>query len=188
MTARTHHPAHDRLRADLKLIDRRIDAMAASLTEMDVDATSYLDRLSGIGDQLQGLRDNVDEWEEVEIGVVTRAARLSEDLDSLEADIRAGFESFLPAYEIAMDQQVRTWKSRLDNVRLQGVLGSMELRDELEGLSERLEQARAGVMLELQNAVDDSGDVVVDLRNDLEEVLVDVRHALERAYGALLNR
>ena len=87
-----------------------------------------------------------------------------------------------------MDQQVRAWKSRLDTLRLQGVLASMELRDELAGLSDRLEHARAGVLIELQNAVGDSGDLVVDVRNDLEEVLSDVRRGLENAYDAVFDR
>jgi hypothetical protein len=87
-----------------------------------------------------------------------------------------------------MDRQIRNWKSRLDAVRLQGVLGSMELRDEMEELVDRLEHARAGAMIELQGAVDDSGRMVVDLRDDLEEVLIDVRHGLEKAYAAVFGR
>ena len=189
MTARTLHQAHDRLLADLKLLDRRIGEFSDRLRRWSNEAESeYTDRLKTISQRVTDLLDRVDDWGDVEVGTPTEARHLSEDLDALETDFTAASEFHAPAYEKAMDQQVRAWKSRLDALRVQGALASMELRDELAGLSDRLEHARAGVLIELQNAVGDSGDLVVDVRNDLGEVLIDVRRGLEQAYSAVFDR
>lgn len=189
MSARTLHQAHDRLLADLKLLDLRIGAFADQLGRWSTEiGPEYTERLTTISRRVTGLLNRVDSWGDVEVGTLTEARHLSEDMDALESDFRASTQSHAPDYEVAMDQQVRAWKSRLDTLRLQGVLASMELRDELAGLSDRLEHARAGVLIELQNAVGDSGDLVVDVRNDLEEVLSDVRRGLENAYDAVFDR
>lgn len=189
MAARTLHQAHDRLLADLNLLDRRIGAFSDRLARWSNEPESkYTERLATISRRVAELMDRVDDWGDVEVGTPTEARHLSEDLDALESDFKAATEFYAPDYELAMDQQVRAWKSRLDALRIQGVLASMELKDELAGLSDRLEHARAGVLIELQNAVGDSGDLVVDVRNDLEEVLADVRRGLEHAYDAVFDR
>ncbi|NNE95172.1 MAG: hypothetical protein HKN24_04010 [Acidimicrobiales bacterium] len=189
MAAQTPHTAHDQLQADLRLLARRVTDLAARLDNWTGNLDpAYGDRLTSLQSSLDDLRDDVDKWEQVEIGIPTKVRHLADEIDSFEIDFRAVTETSAPDYELAMDSQVRNWKSRLDAVRLQGVLGSMELRDELEELGHRLEHARAGVMIELQNVLHDSGDVVVDLRDDVEEVLTDVRHGLERAYAAIFDR
>ncbi len=187
MTVRTPHEAHDRLLADLTLLDRRIGAFAARLESTET-ADEFTERLTTISGRVTNLLDRVDDWGDVEVGTPTEARHLSEDLDVLESDFKASTEIYAPDYEVAMDQQVRAWKARLDALRLQGALASMELKDELAGLADRLEHARAGVLIELQNAVGDSGDMVVDVRDDLEGVLVDVRRGLENAYDAVFDR
>ncbi len=189
MTLRSTHQTHDRIQAELKLLERRLKELGSRIPGWTGEVTEhYSTRLENLKSKLHKLSEDVDEWDEVEIGTRTKVINLSEDVDSLEADFRAVTEDHAPDYELAMDQQVRNWKSRLDAVRLQGVLGSMELRDELEALGHRLDEARSGVMIELQKTMADSGDVAVDLRDDLEEVLVDVRHGLERAYAAIFDR
>ena len=187
MTVRTPHEAHDRLLADLTLLDRRTSAFAARLESTET-ADEFTERLTTISGRVTNLLDRVDDWGDVEVGTPTEARHLSEDLDVLESDFKASTEFYAPDYEVAMDQQVRAWKARLDALRLQGALASMELKDELAGLADRLEHARAGVLIELQNAVGDSGDMVVDVRDDLEEVLIDVRRGLENAYDAVFDR
>ncbi|MFW2382431.1 MAG: hypothetical protein ACN4GZ_11790 [Acidimicrobiales bacterium] len=189
MTARSTHEAHDRLQADLRLLERRIRELGARIAGWTGDIVAhYSDRLEELSNTLHELSDDVDAWEEVEVGKPTRVTHLSEEIDSLEADFRAATEEHAPDYELAMDHQLRNWRSRLDAVRLQGVLGSMELRDDLEELVRRLDTARAGALIELQDVVDDGGGAVVDLRDDIEEVLIDVRHGLERAYTAIFGR
>lgn len=189
MPAQSTHKAHDRLQADLRLLERRIQGLGARIAGWTGDvARQYSDRLEALSASLGELSESVEGWPEVEIGTPTQVSHLSDEVDSLEADFTAATEDEAPNYELAMDRQVRNWKSRLDAVRLQGVLGSMELRDEMEELVHRLEHARAGAMIELQNVVDDSSGTVVDLRDDLEEVLIDVRHGLERAYAAVFGR
>jgi hypothetical protein len=189
MTARSTHKAHDRIQADLKLLERRMQKLGSRIAAWTGDVTKqYADRLEALSASLHDLSEDVEGWEEIEIGTPTKVGRLSEDVDSLEADFRAATEDRAPNYELAMDQQVRAWKSRLDAVRLQGVLGSMELQDELEELGHRLDHARAGVMIELQKATEEGTDVAVELRDDVEEVLVDVRHGLEKAYTSIFGR
>ncbi len=189
MAERSTHKAHDRLQADLKLLERRIQELGSRIADWTGElAGHYSERLEALSTTLHELSDDIDAWDEVEIGKPTRISHLSEEVDSLEGDFRAAIEDHAPSYELAMDQQVRNWKSRLDAVRLQGVLGSMELRDELGELVDRLEHVRGGAMIELQNAIDEGGGAVVDLRDDLEEVLVDVRRGLEKAYAKVFER
>ncbi len=189
MTARSTHKAHDRIQADLKLLERRVQELGSRIAGWTGDVTrQYAERLEGLSASLRDLSKDLDDWEEVEIGTPTKVGHLSDEVDSLEADFRAATEDHAPDYELAMDQQVRNWKSRLDAVRLKGALGSMELQDELEELGHRLDHARAGAMIELQKAMDEGSGVAVDLRDDVEEVLIDVRHALEKAYTSLFGR
>lgn len=188
MTVRSAHRAHERLLADLTLLNRRAQEFADRLSGWATTTSDeYRHRLQVIQAEVRELLDRVEDWDEVEVGTPTRAKHLGAEIDALEGDFRASTEFYAPDYELAMDQQVRVWKARLDALRLQGALASMELKDELSGLSERLDQARAGVLIELQNAAGDSGDLVVDVRDDLEAVLIDVRNGLERAYDAVFG-
>ena len=189
MTVSDRHKGHDQLLAQVELTQRRLAELTEKLESYgDEVRKAFTDQIETLDGRCQSLKSKVSSWPEVEVGVPTSVADLAAAVDAIEADLAAAIESIGPRYELAMDRQMRTWRARLDALRLQGALGAMETRDDLEGLSHRVDQARIGVLMELQNALGDSKDVVVDLRNDVEEVLVDVRHAVERAVAALTGK
>jgi hypothetical protein len=189
MTVSDRHKGHDQLLAQVELTQRRLADLTEKLeTYSDEVRQAFTDQIEALDERCQNLITRVSSWTEVELGISTSVADLASAVDAIEADLAARIESIGPRYELAMDRQMRTWRTRLDSLGLQGALGAMEAREDLEGLSHRVEAARIGVLMELQNALGDSKDVVVDLRNDVEEVLVDVRHAVERAVAALAGK
>lgn len=186
MNSSSTHQAHDQLLAALQLAQRRLTRFGDRIAELGMEISeAFQERVSTLEGQARTLMTEVSSWSEVEIGMPRAVADLESGVDALEADLEAMVQSIGPLYELAMDKQVRTWRSRLDELRLQGVLGAMEVKDDLGELTVRLDHARTGVLLELQNAVDDGKEVVADLRDDVEVVLADVRHAVERAVTAL---
>ncbi|MEM9608355.1 MAG: hypothetical protein AAGA99_13095 [Actinomycetota bacterium] len=131
------------------------------------------------------LADDLRHWTEVEVGMLTAVEDLGAAVDALDADLAASDTDERSGYEEAVDRQVRTWRSRIDRLRLHGHLGSLEARDELDALVDRLEEARAMVFEDLHDAADDSQAIVTDLRADVEKVLVDLRNVVEHAAAAL---
>lgn len=186
MTSSSTHNAHDQLLAAVQLAQRRLSQLDDRIAEFGLEISeAFGERVSGLEGAARSLMTEISSWSEVEIGKSRAVTDLESGVDTLEADLEAMVQSIGPLYELAMDKQIRTWKSRLDELRLQGVLGAMEVKDDLGELTVRLDHARTGVLFELQNAVDDGKEVVADLRDDVEVVLTDVRHAVERAVAAL---
>lgn len=64
----------------------------------------------------------------------------------------------------------------------------MEARDDLDDLNQRLDRVRGEVLVQLHSAVDDSRNLVTDLRADVEDVLGDVRRAVDRVASGLSTR
>lgn len=180
------HAAKNRFLAQAELVDERMKAFDHKVADMLVsDRDVFAARSTAIMERCDELKAHIIEWPEVEIGTANAVEDLSASVDTLEADFYAASEANADRYRSAVDRQLRAWRSRTDRLRLQSALATMELRDELEDIGHRLTDAREGVLVELRNAADDAKDVVIDLRVDVEEVLVDVRHAVERAAGAL---
>ncbi|MDH3682546.1 MAG: hypothetical protein OEV40_21645 [Acidimicrobiia bacterium] len=186
MTSTTRHQAHDQLVAQVRLTKKRLEQFTDRLQALDEDAPAELVEQAGsLGGRAEELESEILSWEEVEIGVPTAVEDLAASVDSMEADLDAAESAEAAAYEVALDRQVRAWKTRLDRFRLQGALGRMEAKDDLGELSQRLDHVRGEVLVQLHNAVDDSKDLVTDLRDDVEEVLADVRRAIERVASSL---
>lgn len=189
MAATTRHQAHDQLLAQVQLTRTRLGQFADRLEALEGDAPPALvEQAESLGERAEAIEKEIASWQEVEVGVPTAVEDLAASVDSLEADLDAAEPAEAAAYEIALDRQVRSWKSRLDRFRLQRALGRMEARDDLEDLSRRLDHVRGEVLVQLQNAVDDSKDLVIDVRDDVEEVLADVRRAVERVAENLTTR
>lgn len=183
------HQAHDRLMADIRLSEQRLDRLADRARGMATEtAQRFQDQIQALRERCDELRTRLSDWQEVEVGVPTAVADLGAAVDTLGADAEAASGDDPSAYQEAVDRQVRAWRSRVDHLRLQGSLGAMEVREDLESLTSRLDKARGGALVELQNALGDSKDLIEDLRGDMEEVLVDVRHAVERAVAPLIKR
>jgi septal ring factor EnvC (AmiA/AmiB activator) len=189
MTAATRHQAHDRLQAHVQMAEGRLDAMSGRIEDLEEqDVAAIGDRAETLATQCQDLKREIASWTEVEIGVLTSVEDLESAVDTLEADLDALMPAQSPEHELAIDRQVRAWKRRVDWLRLQGALGTMEARDDLGDLTRRLGAVRGDVLVELQNAVSDSKNVAVDVWIDVEKVLADVRRAVEKAASDLRTR
>ncbi|MCP4959222.1 MAG: hypothetical protein GY925_08150 [Actinomycetia bacterium] len=183
------HPAHDRLLAEMQLIEKRLAGLGDRLESVPeqvlVEVSELHVELSG---RCAELAEEVRSWVEVEVGVPSGVADLASDVDALESDIEALTSSERADYELLMDRQVRAWRGRIDRLRLQGALGAMEARDDVDALSQRLDRVRGDVLVELQAAAGSAGDLVTDLRDDVEAVLSDIRRAVRKATKDLTER
>lgn len=189
MTKSGRHEAHDRLLAEILLTRRRLDRLDERLAELGDDADDELaERGAELDRRCETLRENIASWADVEIGVPTAVEDFVAAVDAFESDLEAVGQHDAESYEIAVDRQVRTWRARLERLRIQGALGAMEARDEVDDLTHRLDRVRGDVLVQLQNALGDARDLVTDLRSDVEEVLADVRRAVEKAAADLTDR
>lgn len=182
MSLAARHKAHDRLLADVKLLRKRLRSLTQRIDrlEPEVASTVTADHRELIG-RCDELTEELTSWKEVEIGVTTAVADLADAVDAMEADLDARLGTDAASYELAVDRQVRVWRARIDRLRLQGALGALEARDELQGLSHRLDRARGDVLVELQSVAGDTRGIVTELRDDVEDVLEDIRDAVRKA-------
>lgn len=176
----------DRLLAQVELAQHRVERFREHVVAAAPETRrTFAEQGRRLGDRCTLLADELRRSVTIEVGIATAVDDLGSAVDTLEADFEATSEADAVAYRSAVDRQLRAWRTRTDQLRVQTALGAMELRDELEGVGDRLSEARSGVLFELRQAADDTREVVVDLRDDVENVLVDVRHAVERAVDAL---
>lgn len=183
---KTAHQAHDSLLKRVRLTERRLSRISTELDADDALAESDLkERVDALAGRCAELANQLRSWTEVEIGMLTAVEDLGAAVDALDADLSATQADEPVSYEEAIDRQVRAWRTRIDRLRLHGHLASMETRDELEALTQRLEDVRAQVLDDLHDTARDARAAVTDLRADVEKVLVDVRKAVEDAAAAL---
>ncbi len=181
MTTTQRHQAHDRLLAHVRRTQQRLDALSGRIDALDEqDRSAVGPEHAALTTRCEDLTEEIRSWTEVEVGLPTAVEDLEAALDTLEADLEALEPAETRDRQLAIDRQVRAWKRRVEWLRLQGTLGTMEARDDLEGLINRLDGVRGDVLVELQAAAEDSKTAVVDLRRDVEKVLVDVRRAVNR--------
>lgn len=184
-----HHDAHDRLLNRVRLTERRLGRLSAEVAADETLAESELSaRVDGLTDRCTELADRLRSWTEVEVGVLTAVEDLGGAVDAFEADLSAARADEPAGYEEAVDRQVRTWRTRIDRLRLHGHLATMEAHDELEALTQRLEGVRATALDGLHDTAEDARTTVTDLRSDVEKVLADVRKVIEDAAAGLIRR
>ena len=189
MSASARHEAHDRLLADVRLMNKRLTALGERVGELDPETRATLpEEHEELVERCGAMIDEITSWTEVEVGVPTAVADLSDAVDAIEADLDAREPVDASSYELAVDRQVRAWRARLDRLRLQSALGTMEARDDLLDLGHRLDRARGDVLVELQEAAGDTKAMVADLREEVEDVLGDIRQSVRKAVRDLSER
>ena len=178
----------DQLLAQLDLADERLERFQTRLTRASERTQERFEsRVERITKRAKGLSEQIRGSSIVADRTESAVEDLGAAVDTLEADLEAVDEDETAAYRSAVDRQLRTWRARTDRLRLQTSLGTMDIRDDLEDLGHRLATARAGALLELRRAAADTKGVVIDVRNDLEEVLSDVRRGVERVADSLTH-
>lgn len=193
------HPAHDELLAQMRVTDQRLRRFRNRLVAAEVETDlRFIERVDELQLRCDGLAAELKTWTEVEIGTPTAVDDLAAAVDAIEADFEAVMSppSDWERFETTLDRQVRVWRGRIDRLRLQAMLGTMEGVDELEELLPRLDRARSVALIELHNVTEDgrqvAGDVrrdveatMLDVRKNVEDVVADVRRAVERAASTL---
>ena len=179
MSTQGRHNAHDRVLADVQLIRRRLQKVGQRIDQRQ-DGTD--DHLTGAHDSLvehcDELEERIRSWKDLEVGVTGPVADLAGAVDALESDLDALDPTKPEDYELAVDRQVRAWRTRIDRLRLQSSLAAMGARDDLDDLSQRLDRVRGDVLVELQNTLGDTKELVGNIRTGVEDVLGDVRRAV----------
>lgn len=182
------HETHDRLLAEIRLVDRRLARLGDQLAEHGDGAEDQLVELHAeLTADAAFLADEVRSWTEVEIGVPTALDQLIDGVDALESDIAMLSQHEPGDFEVTVDRQLRAWRGRIDRLQVQGALGSMDAKDNLAELAGRLDRVRGDVLVELEQTADDAKTVVVDLRHDVEVVLSDVRRAIGKTVRDLTD-
>jgi hypothetical protein len=186
MTVLLH--TRDQLLADVELASARLRSFDDGLEEVSIKLRyPFQQRHAQIAERCSELKRQIIEWPEVKFGTATAIEELSQALDALDSDFDASKNADPISYRAAVDRQLRAWRSRSDWMKVQSTLASMEIGEDLDEVGQRLTKARAGVLVELHGANEDAKELVVGLRDDIEGVLVDIRHAVERAADALIH-
>ena len=184
----TNERTHDQLLADLELTSSRLQAFDILLDDVKPKTREpFVQQHSRLALRCSELHDQLESRPEVKIETAYAIEDLGAAVDGLEADLDATRHADPMNYRAAVDKQLRSWRSRTDWLRLQGALASMEVCDDLDNVGNRLSHARAGVLVELREAAGDTKHLVTDVRDDVEAILVDIRHAVERAADALMD-
>ena len=183
------HDAHDRLMATIVLAEKRLIHLGEQVGALDDESGQALEpQIAELRERCDHLRAEVASWAEVEIGMPSAIDDLVAETDALEADVDSLREETAAGYEVAVDRQIRVWRAQMDRLRVQGALGAMEARDDVDQLLQRVDHVRGAALVELQQALDDSKELVADLRDDVEEVLADVRNLVRRASREVTKR
>lgn len=181
----TNERTHDQLLADLELTSSRLQAFDILLDDVKPKTREpFVQQQSRLALRCSELHDQLESRSEVKIETAHAIEDLGAAVDGLEADLDVTRHAVPMNYRAAVDKQLR---SCTDWLRLQGALASMEVRDDLDDVGNRLSHARAGVLVELREAAGDTKHLVTDVRDDVEAILVDIRHAVERAADALMD-
>lgn len=176
----------DELVAELELVIGRLEEFRDRATDAPLDVRArFEEQVSALSTRAEELSDRIRSWVEGRTGSAAEVDDLTNAVDALEADLAAVEAGDRMSYRTRLDRQLRTWRARVDHLRLQESLGQMELRDELDAAGSRLGAARSRALVELRGTSADAKDVVIDLRDDVEDLLRDVRRVIERAADAL---
>ena len=112
---------------------------------------------------------------------------LAHAVDALSADVDAATEPHGPGLRATVDRQLRTWRARLERLRVQEKLAEMEIRDDLAVVSDRLRAARDRAVIDLRHAGEGAKEKAEDFLDDLEDLLEDAGEAVERAVKELTD-
>ncbi len=184
MTTTSRHSTHDRLLARVRLTEGRLTRIQGELgdggpaDELTGRVNLLLVRCDDLAEQIQG-------WDEVEVGTLNAVEDLGAAVDTVEADLTAALATEPANYAEALDRQVRVWRARVDRLRLQGGLASMDAHDELESVAKRLESVRDTVLDDLREVAEDARRTVADLRSDVGRMLADMRETVEHAAATI---
>lgn len=189
MTSTGKHAIQDRILAEVRLIERRLRTLGRRLGQQAVETEADLvEQHAELITHWEGLHQQVSSCGEAELSVSSAVGDLAAAVDALESDLAALDQTEPSEYELAVDRQVRAWRTTLDRLRLQSSLAAMEARDELDGASYRLDRVRGDVLVELQNILGDTKKLVVDLRSDVEDVLGGVRQAVRKVMNDVMSQ
>lgn len=83
--------------------------------------------------------------------------------------------------------QLEEWQGRLDDVGLQLHLGTMELRDRLQPIVERIQQQLADARRKIDDGSSTAADAAAAIRSGVEEAWRDLREAIKDA-KSIVNR
>lgn len=181
--------AQDRLTAQIDAATGRLDQLAERIGAIPGEQADELrTRVQRITDRGEALLQRVAEGPDVDAIVQTAVEDHSAAVDALEADQEAAGHIAAEAVGSAVERQARAWRSRLDHLRLQAHLGTMDAVDGLDSLTARLQEARTGLLVDLRTIGSDTSATVDDVRKDFDRLLSDVRDTVEHAADALVKR
>lgn len=179
----------EQLAAEIELVEERLEGVRARIREAAADLREkFEERADAIDARAEWFRASTAEWLSDPYLLSTVAEDLSHAVDALSADLETALETDAASLRARMDQQLRTWRARAERLRLQEALAEMEIRDDLASVSDRLRHARARALVDLRRTGEDAKGAAVDLRDDLEELVDDVRRVVDRAVHALTDR
>lgn len=178
----------EQIAAEIELVGERLEALRRRVADDATDLrTHFRARADQISDRAGALASTATDSEPIGNGIASAVGDLGDAVDAMEADLDAADHSSTDAFRSAIDRRLRVWRARAERLQLQEALAEMEIRDELGIVADRLHTARARALVELRRTGADAKETVIDLRSDLEELMDDARHVIERAVDALVD-
>ncbi|MFT5201134.1 MAG: hypothetical protein ACI9C1_000502 [Candidatus Aldehydirespiratoraceae bacterium] len=189
MSEPTKESIRDQMVAEVEFVNDRLDQIRARISAESADVRARFDeRAAQVSDRAEKLASSTKEWMAVKIGTASAVEDLGDAIDAIEVDLDVAEETDANAYRSALDRQLRVWRSRADRLRVHEALAEMEVREDLANVSGRLIAARTRALTELRRTRHDAKGTMADLREDLEELMADARHVIERAADAIVRR
>ncbi len=187
-TMSTREEVVSRLGSGFERVTEEIDKLAASLEKTGADtAERYrpaLDRLRRTRDaavaSLPRLeREAEASWDELRVDAERAYHQLEAEIDRLRTDLLAELADAWDDYRAVADEQLQSWRRRIDQLRVQASLAGMEARQEIHGLVARMESACQKAE-QLRNAERTTGEEPV-LHRAISDLVWEMRSTVDEA-------
>lgn len=187
-TMSTREEVVSRLESGFERVTEEIDKLAASLEKTGADtAERYrpaLDRLRRTRDaavaSLPRLeREAEASWDELRVDAERAYHQLEAEIDRLRTDLLAELADAWDDYRAVADEQLQSWRRRIDQLRVQASLAGMEARQEIHGLVARMESACQKAE-QLRNAERRTGEEPV-LHRAISDLVWEMRSTVDEA-------
>ena len=183
-------------RADARMedVDRRLAALERRAEHAAEDAVAQLEPLvsrmranrDAVRSAIERLRSGTAEvWEPLARDVERGYKQLRIEVDIARSELEAELAETPEAYQQAVEQQLESWRRRLDQLRVQAKLAQMETRDDVVELLERMEEAYRVARHDVDEAKRDAAATVESVRTGVASVFGNLRESADAAWRKL---
>ncbi len=183
-------------RADARMeaVDRRLAGLERRIEHAAGDAVAQLEPLvsrmranrDAVRSAIERLRSGTAEaWEPLARDVERGYEQLRIEVDIARSELEAELAETPEAYQQAVEQQLESWRRRLDQLHVQAKLAQMESRDDVVELLERMEEGYRVARHDVDEAKRDAAATVESVRTGVASVFGNLRESADAAWRKL---